>query len=442
MIERDNMSNFKKFILILIIIILILIVLILSLANKAKKIEIQQNFIKEFGENDGRDISELYGIVSNVVDNNEYYTIKSIVEKYIYLISSEDKIAALNLISPVCKDELDINQNNINMKTGIPLIENGYEYYILNISDMHSIIEEKNVVYIVKGNYKSSENDNSYNINLMIALDNNNKTFDIYTEEYMKNHNYNNINIKDKINFESKTIDNRVSNIYEIKNVNKLDMANNYFNDFKNKLLTQTPEEIYESIIDVEYAKKRFETVEEFKQYLIDRRKTFANMEINEYQVDTGDNYVDYICTDQYENYYIFRVNGAVMEYNVLLDAHTLENKDFTNKYNIANDKEKVMMNIHKFIRMVNAGDYKAAYGLLDSSFINNNFNTLDKFKEYVKNNFFEYNDITYNSIKLESNVYICSAILSDKKTDIQKEIEVIIKLETEQNFCMSFNIQ
>lgn len=438
------MKNYKRIIVFLIIIMIILLMLIAFFKKSQNNEELNQNIITEIGDGDGKDISTLVGKIFRVKDNAEYYTVKAIVDKYIYLISTENTTSGLKLISPVCIGEIGITKENINEKTGIKLIQNGFEYYILDILNMNYVIEKNNTIYFVEGNYKSSEKEDNYDIKLIVALDNKNKTFEIYTEEYMQKHNLANIKENDKIDFNTDSIENRGSNIYEVKNVTTLDMANNYFNDFKNKILTKSSKELYENILNQEYAKKRFKTVEEFNEYLLEKKYTFNTMQINKYLLDIQTDFIDYICIDQYDNYYIFRQEDGVMKYSVLLDTYTLELPEFLKKYNSASDVEKVGYNIQKCIDAINNKDYSYVYKKLDETFKNNNYTTKEDFEDYIKNNLYNSNEVEENiETSSEGDIHIYNIkILNKDNVEQKRNVQIIMRLGEGTDFTMSFNIQ
>ena len=93
---------------------------------------------------------------------------------------------------------------------------------------------------------------------------------------------------------------------------------------------------------------------------------------------------------------------------------------------------------------MINTKDYRHAYELLDSNFKNNNFDTLEKFKQYIQNNFFNYNlNSTDITIKEEGNYYIYETVIkSDSSRAAEtKGLNIIMKLQEGTDFVMSFSL-
>ncbi len=147
----------------------------------------------------------------------------------------------------------------------------------------------------------------------------------------------------------------------------------------------------------------------------------------------------EYICLDQYGNYYIFTEN-AIMDYTVILDTYTIDLPEFTEKYDNGTEQQKVALNIDKFMQSINAKDYKYAYGCLADSFKNNYFKTQEEFENYARENFYESNTVGYNEFNTQGDVYTYSVILTDKNTGEQKTKTFIMRLGEGTNFEMSFN--
>ena len=131
------------------------------------------------------------------------------------------------------------------------------------------------------------------------------------------------------------------------------------------------------------------------------------------------------------------------MNYKVILDIYTLADKEFEEEYNKATTSQRVAMNIDKFMGILNAKDYNKAYNLLDETFRSKNFNNVESFKKYVKENFFEYNNIQYKSMKTEGYIYIYSVQLTNKmKQTENKNMTIIMQLKEGTDFVMSFSFE
>ena len=114
-----------------------------------------------------------------------------------------------------------------------------------------------------------------------------------------------------------------------------------------------------------------------------------------------------------------------------------------TEKYNSSSNENKVAMNVEKIESAINNRDYKFIYNKLDETFKNNNFKSLDEFAEYINKNFFDNNNLEYESISNEGNVYIYTIKLTDVNNEENtKTMTIIMKLKEGTDFVMSFSIE
>ena len=161
------------------------------------------------------------------------------------------------------------------------------------------------------------------------------------------------------------------------------------------------------------------------------------------YNITRKDEYNQYVCIDQYGNYYIFK-NTDLMNYTLMLDTYTLDLQEFKEKYDKGTDKEKIKLNINKTVEAVNNKDYKYVYNKLNVSFKNNNFNNEATFENYIKNNFYEINEITNFNYRQEGNVFICTIGLGNKEKEIEgaKSVTILVRLLENRDFEISFSQQ
>ena len=100
-------------------------------------------------------------------------------------------------------------------------------------------------------------------------------------------------------------------------------------------------------------------------------------------------------------------------------------------------------MNVATFFEMINTGDYKAAYSVLVDEFKNTNFPTLASFENYVKTNFFKYNNIVYGAYSDQiSGIYTYEIQLQDqtKKDADAKNINIVMQLLENNEYKLSFS--
>ena len=218
-------------------------------------------------------------------------------------------------------------------------------------------------------------------------------------------------------------------------------IANSYFSNYS-ELLEYYPEEAYNRL-DSEYKNARYKSLEAFKEYVSKISYTIYTMNINKYKVHKTDNYTDYLCTDQYNNYYIFREKDGIMNYTVFLDSYTVDLDVFKENYEKASNEEKVSLNVGKFKQMLNTKDYNAIYNKLNETFRKNNFSTVSKLEEYLKKNTYEINSIKVENKNQQNDYYVCECTLVDQtNTEQTKKMTIMIKLLDNNNFSMSFSIK
>ena len=83
-------------------------------------------------------------------------------------------------------------------------------------------------------------------------------------------------------------------------------------------------------------------------------------------------------------------------------------------------------------------------YEKLDETFKKNNFDSLQKFSEYIQNNFFEYNDFGYKEVKKDGKVYVASFDVNNTldKEKFADSYTVIMRLDENNKFVFSFSKQ
>ncbi len=279
--------------------------------------------------------------------------------------------------------------------------------------------------------------ENNKEVYFIVRVDIENMTFLI---EELDNQ-YDNI---DKINLETKMqeIKDNGKNAFEYTTISDEKMCRIYLEQFS-KLELQNTEKAY-SLLNKEYKEERFPTLSEYQEYVKEYREVIENSILSKYSVDHYENYTEYILVDTYNNSYTLDAT-SVMNYTIKLDNYTIKVDDYAQNYSKLKDENKVQSNVHIFLQMINTRDYRHAYALLDDTFKNNNFSTLEQFKEYVQNNFFYYNLNASNiDIKQEGNYYIYRTTIKENSSSAaeSKILTVIMKLEEGTDFVMSFSIE
>ncbi len=228
-------------------------------------------------------------------------------------------------------------------------------------------------------------------------------------------------------------------NIFSIKGVREEDLLNQFLQAYLYEALNHVEEAF--SLLNEEYRNAKFGNVSEYAEYVNNKREEMRNAELKKYASNDREEYKEYICVDQYNNYYIFYVKEN-MEYSVILDTYTIDLPEFLEKYNKAEDEQKVGYNIEKFVSAINEEDYKYAYNVLDESFKQKNMPTQADFEKFVKDNFYANNTVEHNDVEKQGNLFVYTITLKNANNESeQKELTVIMKLEEETDFVMSFSI-
>lgn len=383
----NNPKKIIKVIGIVVFIICIICVILLYLLNK----ENSNNFIEE-QPLEGDPLNINYS-VQKLRDPTTFFTIQGYIQK-------------------------DFNENFI-----------AKEINVLNGERINS--------YAVYGKVEDENTGNNQDLYYIFRIDIENTTFEI-EELDSKYNNINEIDLETNI----QEIKKDGNNIYEATTITSEEMCRIYLEDFT-KLELENVEEAYE-LIDEEYKKERFPNIEEYQKYIEGCRGLIETGVLSKYSVDYKDDYTEYILVDNYNNSYTV-TETSVMNYKIKLDNYTIKVDNYEEDYSKLSEENKVQSNVYIFLQMINTKDYSHAYELLDSTFRNNNFDTLEKFEEYVNQNFFTYNlNTTDIDINQEGNYYIYeSTIRSDSSSAAEtKKLTVIMQLLEGTDFVMSFSIE
>lgn len=446
------MEKIKKILIVIFILIIILIGIIYILLKK--QVKTQDGSDEDFNEYGGEILPEedKNGYI-DVNDSNIFFSIVDCVEKYVkisklnieyaspevyinedeYLLEIKNeeqrKMAIYNLLDKNYITENSITEQNVDKYTyGIDndtiLLPKAMK--VKNGTNVNTYIYE---AYLIKNKVVSDK---------FFVVRVNNKKFSI---EFINKDvdDISNINVEEN----EDSIEDTGYNRFTLRMVRKDEVIQEYLELYK-QLLFADPSIIYNNYMTTEYKENRFASLEEYKNYINDNINDIRVSQITKYMTEeTEDNKVRYVGVDQYENYYIFD-EEATMKYTIKLDNYTIPTENFKTTYNQAYDEKKVQMNIDKFIQMINRHDYTNSYKCISEGFKNNYFNTQDKFENYIKNTFFNYNKFEFNNIeKKGNNLYTCNFSITDltgQNTGTRK-ITIIMQLKDNLNFEMSFAI-
>ena len=426
------MKSLKKIIICLAMAVIIILIIILAINIKIKN---EEN--KETGDLSREDIiidkydSEIlndfksYLEIKNCI--TEYTTLlndltkkEEYIERYGYTEENfnEEMQDNMKIIYSMLSSEF-INYYNITEDNIIEHYSN-YKFKDFIIDKIYEVGKSENVnCYFVYGRMTA---DNSVeNYGFVVNLDTFNLTFSLSPYEYMQKKGWDNID--ENVNISIKINDKIQDNVY-----------NEYKEQFE--IDDQTIAE------DSEYRDKKFKKYDAFEEYINNNYSELVRANIEKYQKIEADGVIEYICIDEYDNYYVFQGTSPT-NYTIMFDTYTVDLPEFLDKYNSTNDQGKVALNIQKIIKAINSKDYKYVYNHLSTGFKSNYFNTQETFEKYVTEELYEKNYVGYLEFNSEGNVYTYKIQISDNEEGQGDKIEktIIMKLNEGTDFEMSFNV-
>lgn len=437
------MESIKKIIIAILIAIIVLIIILIFLINSKNKMTENNEVLNS---NDAQEVipdKDNNGF-EEVTDNNIFFSIIDALSSYIDMLKYNENFSIDEEVSntsintqnlEIIYNLLDkdyIKDNNIKL--------NNIQNYIYNINSDTILIPIKmkakygeNInTFILETYLTGSYSEKKY---FIVRIDNKNQAFSIEfvtdkvnkIEDLKFKENENNIYKNDYNHFE-----------YQIINEDRI--AISYLENYRN-LSINYPEIVYNDYLDDDYKNERFGSLENYKKFINDNLQELEQIETKKYLLENkGDNSI-YVCVDQYKNTYTFTVT-SVLQYKVKLDTYSIISEKFLTTYNKSNNNDKVMMNVDKFIMMLNNRDYGKAYSVLDKEFRNNTFGNEENFEQYMRVNYPLHYDIEYNSFNERgSNIFIQEITLTDTKGEYAEKIKfiIIMKLQEGTDFVMSF---
>ena len=380
-------------------------------------------------------------------DSNMFYTVINTLAKYIQCLAyNENMDIEQNSLSIANEEEqkeailamLDntyVNKNAIdeNYEEKIQLIN--YEYNLIPIQI--KVRYEENIIEYLVNAYIENANDFSLEEKYYIVrIDNRNGTFSIEPIDEV-NEDIDSIQVE-RIN---NTIEKNQYNQYYLETISVERLVKIYM-DFFTSMTLKHPDIIYNKYLENEYKEKRFENQEDFYNYVEKNREEFEQIRATKYLLDNSDSKTKYVLMDQYNNTYEF-YEESTMVYKVRMDTYTIPDEKFLEEYNKSNEQKKVMLNVDKWVEMLNNRDYKHAYNVLDETFRNNSIGTEEDFEKYIKEHCPSHYEVEYKEFNKEGNTYIQSIELKDIENEEAPVIKVniIMQLLQDIDFTMSFSI-
>ena len=142
---------------------------------------------------------------------------------------------------------------------------------------------------------------------------------------------------------------------------------------------------------------------------------------------------------DKSGRYYIFKEN-AVMDYDLILDTYTIDIPEFVEKYAMADEEEKIMLNVAKIGEAINDKNYQYIYSKLDETFKNNNYPTVEELKEYMEQKIYENNKVGFVIDEKNEDIYIGKLKIQNELNNEVTNLRLIIQLKQGTDYVISFS--
>ena len=446
------MRKLKKAIAILVVILLIiLIVLIIKLKGLLSANELQN--IEEFEADISADFIKELGLVE---DYSTFFSVEDMLKKFIMRVEYGSKKLVYNFIDSSYINEKNITQDNVLDKLS-DITQYASKIRIKNIYEKTNV---NNAIYYIDCILEKEQKGKEFYFSIIKDL--RNLTYSVIP---LEKNTYKNEITKLNQEIEEKTIEKNSSNKVSFINPTEEEIVTKYFEDFIGNALNYT-EYTYE-LLDSKYKEVCFHELQDFKDYIqskteLYRTNDIANLKqpkdfktqkeyeeyinqikrlkLSKYQIRKEKGYNRYICIDTEGSYYTFYATSP-FNYTVVLGNYVIPIEDFTETYNSSTEVEKVVLNIKRFFMGIDDKNYGYSYNVLSQAFKENNYQTKDKFVQYVKQNFFEENKIQYISCEKQNGLYIYKIKITDAtgKSAEEKSLNMIMKLNNGTDFEMSF---
>ncbi len=399
------------------------------------------------------------GQISNTA-NNENTEIPEYIEEEHHINKNIHKIYSDNEYFTTEKNIKNlVLYSKVNNETAINSLCNGVRVFseadskeILKIKEMNAIDNESGSTYFVEAELGS----NIYYIS--VTNDYINSTFQVTA---LSKDNYDSILKGEKDdNYTSYIeVNKNEYNTLQYVNYSILEIVQKYFESYIQNA-RYNPEKAYQTL-DEEYKNVRFGSYANYKNYLTNSIKAeqlialdlnsiknaneFATPEeyseyilglshngIKTYKMYTENNGIEYyVCTDGYNNYYVFRKNYA-MEYELILDTYTLELPIFIAEYDKTEDEGKTKLHVQRFFEALNNEDYSHIYSKIHDEIKEEIFTNEAELKEYLASKFFMLNKIEFGTYDYDENegIHKIAVTVSDMNGKSEKEVNFVMVIE------------
>lgn len=283
------------------IIAIILVVIIVNIIGKITSELSKDKLDSNLPEVDDY-IQNTTGKIQKSTDGVALYQVQSCIQKYyinygamfgentITQVASEEynkedyKKSTYNMLAPKYIEKNGITLENIDKSNNVNISEPEIEIYKLYVVTKYNGV----YTYFANGLVRDSITYEAKEFNIIVVLDENNRTFDIYLDNYLDINDFSKLTEGETIDFEiPDSVENRKDNVYGYATAKYEDIAEDKFNNIR-RLLLSSPEKAYELLTD-EMKSSRFNTYQKFTNFINDNRKTIFLLTYSNYYLKDND---------------------------------------------------------------------------------------------------------------------------------------------------------
>lgn len=388
---------------VILIILIIIAIVVFAKKNKEPELKIGEPIIEtETIEEDQEEFE---------IQRTEYNAIKTVTNQYLQSQNTEDSNMVIDNIEEKIK-QLEEQKVFLPVRMKKMTSRDVMTYIVQGVTQDYDYKLEEEMCLIVNIDYR----------NLTFTIEPSNQSYDDITE------------VKQLSQIE-KNDTNQFRNTVQ----NEEQIVSDYINLYKRYALGN-PQIAY-NYFDKDYRDKRFGSIENYKAYVEKNKEEIKNLEGYQYQVNNYEGYTQYVCKDKYENVYIFN-EESIMNFTIQLDTYTIPTEKFLDNYEKAKEDKRVKMNIEKWIQMLNNRDYASAYSVLDETYQDSNFVSVEEFETKMRESLPLHYKIEYKVASKENETYIQNIVLSDITGEEEKSLHmsIIMQLKDDYEFVMSFS--
>ena len=247
--------------------------------------------------------------ISQVKDNNLFFTIENCLAKYKYILNLnyEEQFDDLNMPTLAYEygiqteeqkkqavintlDKQYLEENNININNIYDFLDESTEEIEVEAIKINNILDNnsKIKIYTIYAKIKYLEqNKETFEFNI-IKVDESQEAFSVYP---LKDGEYENLD-DIKINNNIEKIDKNNNNVYINMEYSDGQIATKYFQEYKQLMLTNI-QEAYEKLNN-EYKQKRFGNINKFESFVKDNLEKIEYMQIYQFSVQEQEGYKKY----------------------------------------------------------------------------------------------------------------------------------------------------